>query len=289
MTLVAALSGSQGTIFFADTDEIVAGYSKKTIDKMEVWDFADRPFRFAIAGATTDGTYADALQSELSGALFKVDAFDLRKITQALSDTLAAFYAKHIWPRAGDKPLMQYLITVQPLPKGHTEVFHISETAVNAMGLTTHWKSIGVGSYLADYLFNRLLGGGEDVAQLCAAAVYAAKEVRENIDGVGPIDRIPVFFSNGAYDELHPADISTIEENLAPLNETLSYVFSDAMDTREIMEEIRREDNSSSLNEILAEMRQKQSNWYKEWDARRERRKLLLEMHAQRIAMKKHA
>src|SRR5882762_2960473 len=144
MTLVAALSGHQGTIFFADTDEIIGSYSKKTIDKMQVWDFPDRPFRFAIAGATTDGTYADALQSELSGALFRVDAFDLRKITEALSDTLAAFYAKHIWPRVGgDKPQMEYLITIQP-PDGYTEVFHIAETAVNIMGVTTHWKSIGV-------------------------------------------------------------------------------------------------------------------------------------------------
>lgn len=290
MTLVAALSGHQGTIFFADTDEIVAGYSKKTVDKMEVWDFADRPFRFAIAGATTDGTYADALQNELSDALFRVDAFDLRRIVQTLSDTLAAFYAKHIWPRVGgEKPLMQYLITVQPSTGGYTEVLHISETAVNVMGVTTHWKSIGVGSYLADYLFNRILGGGEGIAQLCAAAVYAAKEVRENIDGVGSLDRMPVFFTDGTYDELYPADISAIEENLGPLNETLGYVFADAMDLSEITEKIRQDGLGPSNGQILAEMREKQASWYQKWQDGRKQRKLLLEVYTQRIAMKKHA
>ncbi len=287
MTLVAALSGHQGTIFFADTDEIIGSYSKKTIDKMQVWDFPDRPFRFAIAGATTDGTYADALQSELSGALFRVDAFDLRKITEALSDTLAAFYAKHIWPRVGgDKPQMEYLITIQP-PDGYTEVFHIAETAVNIMGVTTHWKSIGVGSYLADYLFSRILGGGEGIAHLCAAAVYAAKEVRENIDGVGSLDRIPVFFSDGTYDELYPIDIAAIEENLAPLNEMVGYAFADAMDISGIMEEIR--ESEIRHGQIFTEMREQQASWYKEWSGKREKRKRLLGMYAQRIAMKKNA
>ena len=62
MTLVAALSGCDGTILFADTEEVVGSYSTRCIEKMAVLDFAS--FRVGIAGASTDGTYADMPQSE---------------------------------------------------------------------------------------------------------------------------------------------------------------------------------------------------------------------------------
>ena len=37
MTLVTALSGREGTILCADTQETVSEYAKKKIDKLEVW------------------------------------------------------------------------------------------------------------------------------------------------------------------------------------------------------------------------------------------------------------
>lgn len=283
MTLVAALSGHEGIVLFADNDETVAGYSKRTIDKVEVWSTPDRPFRFAIAGACTDGTYADALQSEIGGALFSVDSFDLKKITVALSDTLTSFYGKHVWPRvSGDKPQMEYLVAIQPLPKGFAEVIHISETAVNVMGVTTHWKSIGVGSYLADFLFNLMLGGGEPIAQLAAAAVYAAKEVRKNIDDVGEVERIVVFRWDGTYDEFDLEDIQAIEKNLSPLNEALGYLFSSAMGVSDARTE-------SALINVIDKISEKQNQWYDEWVQKEKQRKYMLEVYAKRLAMKKQS
>lgn len=172
MTLVVALAGHEGVAMFADTQETVAGYSKKTIDKLTVFDLGNRPFRFAIAGATTDANYVDMLQGEIAGALSSVDEFDLTKIIAALTDTLTDFYSRHIWPRPSDRPQMEYLITVQPLPSGHPEIIHIAETAINVLGITTHHKSIGIGAYLADYLIGLTLGGGEGLHQLAATAVY---------------------------------------------------------------------------------------------------------------------
>lgn len=283
MTLVAAVSGHEGIVLFADTDEIVHGYSKRMIDKLAVWDAADRPFRFAIAGACTDGTYADALQTELEGALFSVGIFDPKKITSALSDSLASFYGKHVWPRVSvDKPQMEYLVAIQPLPRGFPEVVHISETAVNVMGVTAHWKSIGVGSYLADFLFNLMLGGGEPVAQLAAAAVYAAKEVRTNIDGVGEVKRIVVFGSDGTYDELASEDIRTIETNLATLNGAIGELFSIATGVARTPDT----ESESVLIEILDEINHKQNRWHVEWMQREKQRKYMLEVYAKRLAMK---
>jgi hypothetical protein len=230
MTLVAALSGHEGVAMFADNQEVVGGYSKKSVDKLCVYDFGDRPFRFAIAGATDDATYLDNLQSEIAAALLGVNEFNLRTISNSLSEVLTAFYSKHIWPRATDKPRMEFLLVVQPLPAGSPETFHISETSVNIEGITTHEKSIGIGSYLADYLTKLFLGGGEPLTQLSFAAVHIAREVRENIEGVGQVERVVMFGKNGEYDELSLEDIIAIEQQTQPFSELIRNVFAAATD-----------------------------------------------------------
>jgi hypothetical protein len=284
MTLVSALSGHQGVVMFADTQETVHQYSKKTIDKMEVWDFGGRPFRFAIAGACTDATYADNLQYELASALDSVPEFDLRnKIVPVITDTLTAFYGKHIWPRSGERPQMEYLIAIQPLPEGTPEIIHISETAVNVAGITTHNRSIGVGCYLADYLFNLLLGGGEPIYQLCAAAVHIAAEVRENIDGVGKLDRIVIFDCSGGYDELNPVDIQTIEPNIGSINEAIGYLFQSAIDPSDK----DSEEWGQSIIDIAASIREGQREWFAEFMKRMESRSRYLQTVASRISAKK--
>jgi hypothetical protein len=275
MTLVSALTGNTGTIMFADTDEVIGGYSKKTIDKLEVWDFPDRPFRFGIAGATNNGTYADMLQSEITATLMSIEFPDLNLINDALTKTLTAFYSKHIWPQSsGDRPQMEYLIVLQSVAGGHLNIIHICDTAVNFPDLTTHLKNVGVGAYLADYLFSRILTGGEPVEHLIAAAVYVANEVHNNIEGVGPIDRMAVFYRDGTYDELYPKHLAQIADNIYPLNEVLNAVFSDAMDLSSIGESIRN--GPPTIAGILAEIREAQGRWHEEWMQERERRKHIL-------------
>jgi len=286
MTLVSALTGNTGAIMFADTDEVIGGYSKKTIDKLEVWDFPDRLFRFGIAGATNNGTYADMLQSEITAALMSVEFPDLKLINDALTEALTAFYSKHIWPRSsGDRPQMEYLIVLQPLAGGHPNIVHICDTAVNFTDLTTHLKNVGVGAYLADYLFSQILGGGEPVEQLIAASVYVANEVHKNIEGVGPIDRVAVFYRDGTYDEVYPNHLVQIADNLGPLNELLGYIFRDAMDLSKIGPMARSE--APTVSDILAEIREAQGRWHEQWKQERERRKLLLMFYRRRLDAKR--
>lgn len=230
MTLVAALSGRDGTILFGDTEETVAGYTKRTIDKLVVVDGA--AFRFGIAGACTDGNYADMLQSEICDVLGEMQQFELGQIKLGLTGTLTNFYLKHIWPRAGEKPEVEFLLVLQSLDGGHPTVVHVAETAVTICTEAT--KTIGVGSYLADYLLKSMTDRqlpfppNETIDFLCASAVYVAREVRENIQGVGPLSRVAVFNADGTYDDLYPIDVSRIEEAISPIGEFLHYFYADA-------------------------------------------------------------
>lgn len=284
MTLVAALSGCDGTILFADTEEVIGSYSTRMIDKLVVWDC--NAFRLGIAGTSTDGRYADMLQSEILGALSRLPVFDMGAVKTVLSETLTEFYAKHIWPRTGEKPQMEYLLVIQPLPTGLPEVLQIAETAANTVP-DEGYKTIGVGQYLADYVFKQIfqapipVSRGESISFLCAAGVYAAKEVRENIDGVGPVERVAVFTCNGEYDELNPVDISAIEENVSSIHEFLGYMYQDVMDAEKEDKFVLTEGGTESFA-FVHELREVHKKWYTDWKNRRESREMLRDMYKKR-------
>jgi len=280
MTLVAALSGHEGVVFFADREEVVAGYSKKEVDKLTVWDCPEQcPIRFAIAGATDDGAYADSLQSAIAASLLRMHSFNITEINHTLNETLTEFYGKHIWPRAAQQPSIELLIVIQPQPSGTPAVFHSSNTAVNIMGTTTHWKSVGVGSYLADYIFNMALGGGEPISQLAATAVYAAKEVRENVQGVGELNRVVVFRNDGMYDELDSSDIEKIEKNILNVKTAIGELFENSFQAGKAAEW----DTTEEIVNFVSDSNYAQTEWYKKWLATARQRKNLLEIYAQRI------
>ena len=201
MTLVSALIGREGVAFFCSTQETQGGYAKKNVDKMTVWDFDDSPFRFAISGATDDATYLEMLERTITGNVLKLNSFSLDLIERTLADTLAEFYGKHIWPQTARAPLMEFLLVFQTAALRNARGGAHFRTAVNVPSLAIHHKSIGVGAYIADYLFPLLLGGGQTQAELAIAAAVVGKQVEENVDGCGPVERIILLDRDGRYEE----------------------------------------------------------------------------------------
>lgn len=226
MTLVSALIGREGVAFFCDTQETHGGYAKKNVDKMTVWDLDDSPFRFAISGATDDATYLEMLERAITASVVRLDAYDLTEIEKVIADTLAEFYAKHIWPQAAKAPLMEFLMVFQPLPSGMPEVFHVSGTAVNVPSLAVHYKSIGIGAYMADYLFSFLLEGDQTQMDLAIAASHVGKQVNENVDGCGPVERIVLLGRNGEYEELGSDEINDSLKIMQPIIEVFGKSFA---------------------------------------------------------------
>ena len=273
MTLAAALSGCDGIILFADTEEST-GYSKRRVEKLGVYDFPNHPFRFGIADATEHGDYSDALRAEMISTLLSIEEYDLGKIQQALSSELAGFYSKHIWPQGSseNRPRTEFLIVVQPYLKEGPQIFHVSETAVNMVGFHERGKSIGIGSDLADYLLDLAVCGDQvdSLDSLITIAVYVAREVRENVRGCGQVERLAVFLRDGELDCVTHTDIAAIEDNLKPMNDTLHTAFSIAAFNGV-------EDNTEQkLLDTLAGIQERQFKWFENWEkGREERRKYL--------------
>jgi hypothetical protein len=265
MTLVSALMGREGVVIFCDTQETVGGYSKKNVDKMTVWSFPDSPFRFAISGATDDATYLDMLERALSGTLLSMDTYSLAKAETSLTKTLTEFYSKHIWPQAARAPLTEFLIVIQPLPSGRPDVIHISGTAVTIPSLSHPFKNIGVGAHLADYLFSLLLGGGQTQVELAIVGAYVGKQVNENVDGCGPVERIVLLGNNGQNEELTSEDIKGFENNLHPIGEVIQAAFIVAASVAD------PKGHETELEYIAAELQEIRAGNAELWDSIQEK------------------
>jgi hypothetical protein len=248
---------------------------------MTVWDFDDSPFRFAISGATDDATYFEMLERTITGSVLQLDSFSLDLIERTLADTLAEFYSKHIWPQTAKAPLMEFLLVFQPLPSGMPEVVHISGTAVNVPSLGVHHKSIGIGAYMADYLFPLFLGGGQTQAELAIAAALVGKQIGENVDGCGPVERIILLDRDGQYEELGPEEIAESSRIMQPFLGLIETAFTAAIS----LEDMKAHD--AALDEIageLADIRESNRTW---WNSIENRRKELAQYRSQYEPKKK--
>lgn len=224
MSLVTALVGREGVVMFADTQETVGGYAKKAVEKLTVWKSKDNRFRIAISGATDNTTYLEMVEREIVEVLVSA-GYSFPVLEKLLSDALAVVYANHIWPQSTKAPLIEHLVSIQPLPNGEPKVIHISGTAARFLPITVHDKSVGIGAYLADYLFAQLLGGGQSQEELAIASTCVGKEVHDNVDGCGPVDRIVLLGANGEYGELNAEMIRELENNCYALGEVTRNTF----------------------------------------------------------------
>ena len=269
MTFIAALDGYDGQILFSDNLES-AGYAKKKVKKVELYDIPGHAFRFAIANATSEGNYADALQAELAASLLSVSACDFGKIHNALTSSLSAFYQEHVWPQSSGRPEMDYLVVVQAVDGSGYRTFHIAQTAVNLV--SEFHKSIGAGAYLSDYLFPRMLTGegADSLRKLFAVAVYVGSEVHENVEGCGEIDEIFVFLPSGDWDYLDREAIEAVGKIVEPLRQSSFAVFDLATDhvpTQEVLAQPEQ-----CLEDVLLDVNWKLSEWFKKWEEEREKR-----------------
>jgi hypothetical protein len=230
MTILAGFSCSFGAILCADTQETV-GYAKRNVSKIEVREERVNEFRVAIAAAGS-GPYADKLTQQLFGAICAHKEYDPGDIISDIETTVTDFHFKHFWPRADvqNAPQVELLIILQPTKDdivpgfpGHPLLLHVAETAVNIVQET---KTVGIGSWLADYILDRLYLGCGNRNYMTALGAYLIKEVRENVDGCGKEAEVMFFGSDGSWEDISGSDqIRFLENYVEEINSIFSTVF----------------------------------------------------------------
>lgn len=219
MTLIAAFTGSFGTVCLCDSQETVGGYAKKSVAKLE---YTEGPVSFAIAGAG-DGTHIKALTFELTGALSKLQDYSQGRVLEALKTVSLDYFRSYIWPRGADRPSLEILVITNP-PGTIPDLWHISDGT--AQWLERGEVSIGIGSYLADYLASHLDSFRQDEAEAIAVAAYILKEVKDHIDGVGMDGTIYLFRKDGSVEYLFQEDLTMLDPVFCKFNELISHVFN---------------------------------------------------------------
>jgi hypothetical protein len=129
-----------------------------------------------------------------------------------------------VWPRATaqDSAAIELLIVAQSIKWHESFLFHTSETAVNWCQTS---KTIGVGSYLADYVLDHFLSAHGDQYHLLAVAAYLLKKTRDYIDGCGKESCIYLFCRDGEVIGLVENEIQEIESVLVSFDEVVKNVF----------------------------------------------------------------
>jgi hypothetical protein len=221
MTLIAAFSGAPGVVLISDSQETVSGYAKRRVDKIEQ---RTHPFPYAIAGAG-DGIHIEALKFEIAGALTDLSEYSLPLLHETLKRVSLDYFQKYIWPRGADKPSVEMLLTTQKVGS-HPDIWQIADGA--ALWVDNNHRSIGVGSYLAEYLIEKLPSFRQDEAEMIAGAAYILKEVGDHIDGVG-LDRVVQLFRRDGTSELFSEEtLLKFDPLFLKFNQLISHMFDSA-------------------------------------------------------------
>jgi 20S proteasome alpha/beta subunit len=256
VTLIAGFTGRGGSVLCSDLLEVTGGYAKKPVDKILTPEGDNaRDFEYAI-GCSGTGPYMDMLQSDLARTLEKEAkdrdpaSCDLRDaLVQKLVETLTKFYSTHIWPRGNAGCVeMHFLILVHPRPYGEPFFIKVVDTAVSI--IQESYACIGIGAYLADYIFENMHSGTGEKEYQFALASFVLSEVNENVDGCGKGYSIYHFDESGTLDcrvsDYHPEDFSRMKN-------FFNYAFQTMTDFSEFQN--RHGFSSQRIGELIGEER----------------------------------
>lgn len=223
MSIVAAFSTGEGMILCADSEETVADYAKRRVEKITLWGRKSAEFHFAIAGAGA-GHYADMLIFDLRNSIFESFAkYDPEKIIQFIQQKVADFYAMHSLPRGNEAPVEFLSVLVPNAGLGLPLLVHVTETAVNVV--QHERRCIGIGSYLAEFILEHILSPYGGKHHLIAVAAYMLKEVRDNVVGCGKDSSIYFFGNDGSWENISQEFLARFEQRTDEMNEVMRDAF----------------------------------------------------------------
>jgi hypothetical protein len=235
MSLVSILLGANCGVMLADSQETISGYAKKSVNKLSSKGIpAPAQVQYAIGGAADSGPYLDSFNWALEVALHKLGSPNIYEAQELIEKAALTFHKRHIWPQGNNHPRLETLIMMQPTTPNSDgrapipRTIHVDQTAVNI--IESGNKSVGIGSYLADYLAETLNMAGGDESQLLAAAVYILKQAKRHVDGVGLNGNILLFGSDFRQDGYEQEDIEPLEQIMTEFDAVMGLTFSGMME-----------------------------------------------------------
>jgi hypothetical protein len=152
---------------------------------------------------------------------------DYSKIVREIKATLHEIHKEHIWPRQrDDRPAFRLLIALQRDDPPLRSLFVTSNSVVLPV---REFQTIGVGSYLADYLIGRIYPRGsiynaktEEVVRAAIAVLY---QVKQSIAGCDDETLLMVYYANGKHEVLVGSPVHEVESWFLSLDAAFAPIF----------------------------------------------------------------
>jgi hypothetical protein len=152
MTIAIGFMLGNGAVLCADSQEVVSDYAKTTTQKIYSLESPGK-WRIGLVGAG-DVACIEVFNEDVTRKISALPDFDYTKMLGIVRDTIRGIHEQHIWPRqASDRPTFAMLVALQGINPGARALLYTQDSMVLPVD---HYKSIGIGSYLADYLHDRI-------------------------------------------------------------------------------------------------------------------------------------
>jgi 20S proteasome alpha/beta subunit len=218
VTIVAGFRCNSGVVLAADSQEVISDYAKTTAQKIRVLQHSDK-WRVGIAGSADDSAYLDLFEEELFDRLIEdLDEYDRRKMATVVKEVLLNLHKEHIWPQTERKSPFQSFVVTQCSgdPKDPTAWLpNLLETKETAVIPVHGFRSLGVGTYMAEYL-NARFEAHQDVADaslehLADLCILILKDVKKAVHGCDGQTTVAVFYEDGRFRYMTTNEVLAVE------------------------------------------------------------------------------
>jgi hypothetical protein len=160
VTIVSGFLTNNAVVLAADSQELVSDFTKAFTQKIQIANYVGH-WRLAMAGSSDHSQYIRLIESELSMRLTSLPKFDYPAIVSIIKATVHQVHKQHIWPRPSNRPEVQIIYAIQGLTTTPCRALLVSEDS--AVTPVNDYMSVGIGTYLADYLKKRIYPNLGDV------------------------------------------------------------------------------------------------------------------------------
>jgi len=259
MTIAIGFMLGNAAVICADSQEVVSDYAKTTTQKIYTL-HSPQKWRIGLVGAG-DTACIELCNEEISRKISSLQAFDYRAMLAIVRETIRDIHEQHIWPRqAADRPTFQMLIALQGINPGARALLFSQDNIV----LPVHdYNSIGIGTYLADYLLDRIYPThgwdyGSSAEETAMNAVFVLQQVKSAIHGCDGETLVAIFRGDGTFRWIIGSEVAQIEAWFNEFHGSTSFLRS--LFTREVADkEFDRELLQFVANMKLLRTRQAQN------------------------------